>query len=378
MDIRTHWVFEDCDLKIYDMCIARLKEEYEKLDKEGREKAESRFRRELDIVKRNGFSCEFYIRKLILEYAESMRRIAIVRGMAAYSYISYLLGITDINPVSADYPEEMAFSFRYNRCPYMPIYVPEDFNIDIEEDYLPPLLGERFVRKEGSYTILGDETKQDKNYYAHTVQVPVIADELLTMTNGAIVRRCDGDSQKAFAEEKKRIYTPLISMSQIPDDIKKRWVRKHILDYIVYHNDVDNEIKQNPNAFIKEIFDGSYESVIRLVAALYGSEVWISEEGNTGNDIFYTRDDVYRYGLRLFGGRVELAYELMDKVRKGRGDTEKVQNLLDEYGANTEIKERLKRIKYLVSEGECVQIVRLMDYIGNAIYDNWKLRRGLT
>ena len=197
------------------------------------------------------------------------------------------------------------------------------------------------------------------------------------MTNGALVIRCDWDSQRAFAEEKKRIYTPLISMGQIPDDMKKRWVRKHILNYIVYHNVVDNEIKQKPNVFIKEIFDGSYESVIRFVAALYGSGVWISEEGNTGNDIFYTCDDVYRYGLRLFGGRVELAYELMDKVGKGRGDTEKIQNILDEYGANTGIKERLKKIKYLVSEGECVQIVRLMDYIDNTIYDNMELRRSV-
>ncbi len=82
----------------------------------------NRIEKELDIIKQKGFVSYFLINWKILKYARSKDYFYVGRGSGANSIISYLLRITDVDPVELDlYFERFINIFRKN---------PPDFDID--------------------------------------------------------------------------------------------------------------------------------------------------------------------------------------------------------------------------------------------------------
>lgn len=81
-----------------------------------------RIKKELTIIKQQGFVSYFLINWKILEYARSKDYYYVGRGSGANSIIAYLLRITDVDPIELDlYFERFINLFRQN---------PPDFDID--------------------------------------------------------------------------------------------------------------------------------------------------------------------------------------------------------------------------------------------------------
>lgn len=325
INIKEHDVFKGCSDEVFEWCVDKFIEECCYLDKEAREKAEERFSLETDIVNNSGFFREFYITALLMKYAKSRRRMAVVQGMAAYSYVAYLLGITDINPIMAGYPMEMAFSYRKDRCPVMPLHIPLGFDEDIL-DYLKTMFGKGLVRKEGHCVILGDLTEQNEGCCTHTMEVPFFVDHMVSKADAMAALKGSRNYTEIFLSERKKVF-------------------------------------QNMDMFNAGALDKDYESFVHAIAAARGQGVRPADKTGHKSEIFYTRDDVYRYGMKLFSGRSDLACELMDMVRKGRGRSRRIQDLLKEYGADEKTRKWLEGIQYLVSEGACIPVVQMMEYI---------------
>ncbi|MFC1672294.1 PHP domain-containing protein, partial [Planctomycetota bacterium] len=82
-----------------------------------RRKAKERIRRELDLIQRLGFSEYFIIVADIARYAKSKRIPMVGRGSGASSIVSYVLGITDVDPIAFNLPFERFLNIERTDCP---------------------------------------------------------------------------------------------------------------------------------------------------------------------------------------------------------------------------------------------------------------------
>lgn len=104
------WTFPDLKIPLnttYDSELLRLT--YEGIAKRGLEKTpevEQRLRYELEIIKDKGFSPYFLVVADLLNYAHKQGILTNVRGSVAGSLVTYLTGITNINPLEYKLPFE--------------------------------------------------------------------------------------------------------------------------------------------------------------------------------------------------------------------------------------------------------------------------------
>lgn len=320
MKLEEAEVLNGCAEKMYDQCYARLKEELEALNEADRKRAEERLSQEIDIVDRFGYSSYFYLTKLIADYAKSKRRLAFIGRLAAYSYMAYLLGISDVDPISAGYCPEMVFGPRGERNPFnvMTVCIPQGFAEDITK-YLRELFGDEYFIKEGSYVLLDDGSEFYKGIELKKTDLVSKADEIIALKRGR-------DSDEIFLKERNTIF------------LRKDMFRSGGLG-------------------------PGYVDQMHAVALAHGSGVPGLDTANKLDSVFYTRDDAYRYGLELFKGRTDLAFDFMERLRKGMGGLKRVQDMLEEYGAEEGIKEQVKGIDWLISEGACIPEMQLEEYI---------------
>ncbi len=104
------WVFPNLVLKnenSYDEELERLA--MEGLEKRGMERTpeiEQRLRYELDVIKNKGYSPYFLVVADLLEYATANNIFTNIRGSVSGSLVTYLSGITKINPLEYNIPFE--------------------------------------------------------------------------------------------------------------------------------------------------------------------------------------------------------------------------------------------------------------------------------
>lgn len=105
-----------------DIVLEKLKEKYKKPD----EIMKKRALYELEIIKNKGYSAYFLIVMDFVRWCNEKGIITNTRGSAAGSFISYLLGITKVNPLDYYLPFERFLN------PYRPS--PPDIDLDIADD----------------------------------------------------------------------------------------------------------------------------------------------------------------------------------------------------------------------------------------------------
>jgi DNA polymerase-3 subunit alpha len=110
-----------------------LKEKFSSGDK----KAEERMNYELEIIKQKGFAPYFLVVADYVNWARSQGIIATTRGSAAGSLVSYLIGITTVDPLKFELPFERFLN------PYRPL--PPDIDIDFADNRRDEVLD--YVRK---------------------------------------------------------------------------------------------------------------------------------------------------------------------------------------------------------------------------------------
>ena len=109
----------DLDFRLLQkLCLQGLSYRYPDCDDHIRE----RVRKELEVIRKKGFVCYFLIAWKIVKYARQQGYFYVGRGSGANSIVSYLLRITDVDPIALNlYFERFINLFRKN---------PPDFDID--------------------------------------------------------------------------------------------------------------------------------------------------------------------------------------------------------------------------------------------------------
>jgi DNA polymerase-3 subunit alpha len=124
------WVFPDYKIEDGTDPDTKLTElAYSGIEKHGLEKTkqiEERIEYELTIIKNKGYSKYFLVSSDLIKFAKSAGILTTTRGSAAGSMISYLIGITTVNPIEYKLPFERFLN------PYRPS--PPDIDMDIADN----------------------------------------------------------------------------------------------------------------------------------------------------------------------------------------------------------------------------------------------------
>ena len=148
------WVFPDFEIKDGTDPDTKLTElTYLGLAEHGIENTkeiEDRIQYELSIIKTKGYSKYFLVSSDLIKFAKSQNILTTTRGSAAGSMVSYLLGITTINPILYKLPFERFLN------PYRPS--PPDIDMDIADnrrddilEYAKKKYGENNVAQIGTF-----------------------------------------------------------------------------------------------------------------------------------------------------------------------------------------------------------------------------------
>ena len=103
-----------------------------------------------------------------------------------------------------------------------------------------------------------------------------------------------------------------------------------------------------------------FSDLARLSAAIHGTGAWTNNgdsllrEGKTISDIITSRDDIMLYLMEL-GMDKQNAYEIMDAVRKGKGITEEMRNIMCNAGVPDWCIDSCNKIQYLFPKAHAVE-----------------------
>lgn len=286
---------------------------------------QERLNLELNSIISNGLDIVYMITKKLVEKSKKYGYLVGNRGCIGSSFVAYLLGITECNPLPQKYngfnvPFEIFAGIDFNETLDINLSVAIDIHKNICE-YLDELLKEEGIYKNsgdigksnGIYTFKRIiETKEGKqlaniNILSHSLLMPL--KELYQLTN--------------------------INPQKIPLDENKEEVIK-ITDLLIknqfyLHADLENILD-----IISKIKIDTFDNLIIIVGLLYGTGTQNTREAILENitsdlsQIISSRDDIMVYLMQKGIDRIT-AYHIMENVRKGKGLTAEMETTMSKH-----------------------------------------------
>ena len=169
--------FDGCEQQFQEICHQKLHDQFA-VEGVIPTEVKERFDLEMTHVLKNGFFYSFAVARRILDLAKESALHAMVGGNVAYSLLSYLYGLTWINPIERDYPPSFLFEEHFEKMPYFPLIVSPDFRIRLIRYFSETLEDVRFT-DEG----IGNETIHLRVPSMETeLSFPIHTEWLLTLT----------------------------------------------------------------------------------------------------------------------------------------------------------------------------------------------------
>ncbi|MBR0341611.1 MAG: hypothetical protein IJH64_05115 [Oscillospiraceae bacterium] len=347
---------------------------------EERAKIKRAYKDEMSIVKSNGYEFAFLFASDLHNLLESKDIHYYFSCHLDYSYIASLLGITKINPLSWNLHKEILYGDRFNKAPYLMVHVPLSSLDNISDLVVSHLkYGNEKVKRYRSKA--RDDSNQELSLIEKAKKVEYQIDEstealIVTDQEEEIILRIYGSmlldkmQDKIQEEEEKysyRLMEAFIYQFQFPMDmicyidcIKK--LKNNLLDII--DNDNKNEKKRIRNYLLERIPLKTLHDLFRIIAVsrtfnsykILRNIKWIT------NDRFdFTRDQVVDYLLEKQIGK-RLAFQIMDRVRKGRGIPQDLMKVLKEHGVDSEFIEYCNSMPFLPSKAAVLTIMNILIY----------------
>ncbi len=116
--------------------------------------------------------------------------------------------------------------------------------------------------------------------------------------------------------------------------------------------------------FVRQVLENTrpttFEELIRIAGLTHGTDVWLNnaEPLVTGgiaklNEVLCTRDDIMNY-LIAHGMEASLSFKIMERVRKGRGLTDEMEQAMVDGAIPAWFIDSCKKIKYMFPRGHAV------------------------
>ena len=348
ISIKDTFFFEDCMNRIDLMCKHAFNEKTSNMTLEEREKAEIRLFEELSIINANEFYYEFFIYKTIMEFSITEKHFIVISGQAEYSYVSYLLGITSVDPLERGYPIEMLLGYHHDRSPWMFVFSPVGFKKELTE-YFVEIFGEDNITNKENYIIIGNKEDIEKHVSSNSIWIPVFTRQLITKVQEIIL------SDAPFKKVRNLVLAPTY-----PSGVYEAGIVN--LDILKQFADEENPIDAEEDYC--SVLDGTYESLLKALAIINGAGLLKANLRDGNGNLICTRDDFYRYGIKLLGSEKK-AFDFMTRIRKGQAKNECFWMSFIDIGVPENIMEKLKNIRYVVSEGSLIPIAQIILYLSS-------------
>ena len=377
---------EDADFLLKGICQSRLKELY---GDEPPALVQERFDQELQMILEKGYEVIYLMAMLLAQKSEQDGYLVNSRGCAAGSFAAYLMGITNINPLIPHYlcpeckhtillmeydndPGIVGPDLPEQQCPHCgqkmhkdgfnilwePLFglngeKEPDINLNycIEEreairKYVLELLGEKkvFVSAANKYityilipkgTDFGDRTPLRFEIFGHTTLSMLHTLQDLTGVDPAEIEISDPKVLSLFSSCE--------ALGVEPEQLDG--FELGTLGLPLFGSDYATQIIQKTKP--KNIAD-----LIRIPALAQGTEVWLRNGeslisgGADFKDIICCRDDIMQY-LQRCGMERWMAYDIMERVRKGRGLSSEIEAEMRKYSVPDWYIESCNKIMYL-------------------------------
>ncbi len=376
---------------IYDMCYWSANKIYgKKLPLEVSERLE----KELSSIKENDFASLYLIANNISRFNGENGKHFGLRGSSGASFVSYLLGISETNPLPAhyicpkchyiDFPEEelnrIGLDLKDQECPICGEMLKKDgFNLSYE------IFAGLHADKEPNFGFYVDYYFKDnvieyKKNMAELIafdlsetfpQMEVITDKSITALNklsettGLKVKDIPFNDKKV-----KGLFSSCKNLGIDPEQIGG--IEVGTLGIPEFSDLLSNDI-------IQKIRPKSFEDIIRVIGFAYGDGTWkdnaeeLVEKGINPRECISLRDDISSF-LQEKGMPHEEAFKIMEFVRKGKAFSSAVYSNWE--GEMFEFKQGLK--KYCVPEWyeeSCEKIKYLLPKTQAVVYalNAWRL-----
>lgn len=135
------------------------------------EKIKERLELELNSIKNNNFASIYLISSDMVEYSNRLGYGVTSRGSVGDSFVAYLLGITDINPIEYNLPFEFFAGINYDKEPDIDLNFSEIAQAKIF-DFLQEKYGKDKIIWGGTIGTIADETLENCNKeYLNTFEI---------------------------------------------------------------------------------------------------------------------------------------------------------------------------------------------------------------
>ena len=339
---KCQYKLENAKNVMESVCNSRLKEIY---GQEIPKQIQTRYENELNLICKNNYESLFVLNYLIAKKAKEDNEYYVLRGLGSNSYIAYLLGISELNPLDYGLEYEITYGIDGEKAP--------EFYYCFSNTYYSKIMEyvKEIVKKNISY----NSVYIDNNFIKYVVHIYIFKD-----------RGID-----ALYELKKKT-----GMDYYNIDVKDEYIWKTFNDY-------NKIIKYMHSYFEEKIFHvikpRSLEELSIMYSLIRGTfdldrEKSLEKQLITMKDCC-TRDDIYSFLLSKDFEK-EKAFEIAEFIRKGRANSRnyslqwaEYKEIMHEHNIDNIYIKKCEKIKYLFPKSNILNnVIYLVKHIAYMAY----------
>ena len=312
------------------------------------EKVKERLELELNSIEKNNYGIIYQIASEMVEYSNKLGYEVISRGSVGNSFVAYLLGITDINPIECNLPYEFFTGINYDKEPDIDLNFSEKIRHQIFE-FLKEKYGKDKIIWCGTIITIGyRDLEKCYKEYLKTFKMKKISNKESVIEKLSGIKKCTGEHPGGvFVIPENMEITDICPTEIGKNGFIKTHNEHHTISYTglckfdILENDIPTmlyELEKETNTNSKEIKLDDKETL---------------ELFKHANDLSYpvSIDGIPRFGTSLVKGMIEIAkpQNLNDLVcisalSNGTGTWN--------YNAETLIEKEHKKIEEVISNRE--------------------------
>ena len=320
---------------------------------------------ELEIVKNNQHSSYYLLAHMLAMEARRLHHFAFFRGCITASLIAYTSGISDINPLSAEYGG-INLPFEITREKYESAKPALDIQCSIAFILFAQSL---LARELPEYRCLAYPLAGDLGIRA--VRIYLSKDEELPTEEPLDNEEAKLDSYPDFIFFDDYFHVTLIADEAMELARYNKFYRDNVERFDESNSDkMVLKLWRFAKAYdestigFKRLKVRTYEELITVLGMAHSTDVWgglakkmVLDGSLPLKDMIGSREDLFLYLLKI-GFDNEDAYTIMNRVRKGQRLTKELLAEMIRHGAEEWVIDLCMRAKYIFPRAHVAQMIR--------------------
>lgn len=372
---------------------------------------EERLNIELNSITENNFSTLYMIAQKLVQKSNSDGYIVGNRGSVASSLVAYCIGITEVDPIKYNIPFETFAGFNGEKEPDIDLNFAREYQAKAQETVKEILEGSVVV-KAGTIGTIAEKTAYEyvKQYYEDK-DIKPSKEEIQRLTEGLVgIKRTTGQHPgRVIVVTKNREIYEFCPIQYLSDDQNSDIITTHFdyhsidknllnLDILAHDTptilhklkiltgiepitiDLEDKdtmemictantlaIPEFGTKFVRNIIletkPTTFNDLIKISGLAHGTNVWKNNAEDliksgiaTLKEIIAFRDDIMNDLIQV-GIESKIAFEIMEKVRRGKGLSKEQEDLMRKNNVSDWYIESCKKIMYMFPKAHATSYV---------------------